>query len=841
MSKELRTKLLSILKVIFAATLFIFVVFTLYKELSHINLKETIKAVGDINRFWLVVLFLSGGASLVVLSLYDILLVKTLKLDISLLKTIRIGYIVNAFNAVVGFGGFIGASVRFLFYKPTTDNKKALLHTISIVLVSMLTGLSLLSILIVIHVFDVGHLFNPFPWIHWLLYIVALFLPLFIIFTYVKPVQETHKLFGLYCTFVSSIEWVIAALVLYMALGIVGIQVPFSVFMGIFIIAALSGLISFIPGGFGTFDLIILLGLKNLNVPEEEIVLALLLYRFAYYLFPVLIALILSTFEFRNTAKRYWEGSKIMVPVKDVTSLLASYQKDIMARVPSFSIALLLTFTSLICFLNNITIIYDGLYNPSHYIYYIIVSVHTSACLLLLLNVIGVYYLSRRAILFSMISIMLIFFTTAYTFSSFLLLMWLIVMFTLLSVFYRRSKMIKRPFRYTRLWLSMFIGAIILYINHIVIEGTFYTLDIYHLEMDTSILRYYFWFTIILVVIIVGCIVWWFEYRYRSMNRSNDIGVCEAIIEKYGGNYLSHLIYSGDKYYFINQKQDAFIMYRYKYSAYIVLGDPIGNTDAFNELLESFYSEAQYLGYDIIFYQVSDKYMSLYHNFGNQFFKLGEEAVIDLTTFTVSGKKNRGLRATLNKFEEVNLTFEVLEPPFSASLISDLKNISDNWLNNRNEMHFSVGSFNEVYLSQAPIAVIKDNRQSIIAFCSFMPTYYEETISVDLIRWQPDVSLPLMDGLYLHMLLWAQDHDYKYFNMGMATLSNVGQVPFSFYGERIAGRVFEHFNGLYRFQGLRKYKEKFHPHWEPRFLVYRKHHSLWISMLKVMRVIKKHK
>ncbi len=79
----------------------------------------------------------------------------------------------------------------------------------------------------------------------------------------------------------------------------------------------------FIPGGFGTFDLVVLLGLKALNVSEEAIVLGLSLYRFAYYLFPVLIALILSTFEFRSTAKRYWEDSRILVPVKDI----GSYQR----------------------------------------------------------------------------------------------------------------------------------------------------------------------------------------------------------------------------------------------------------------------------------------------------------------------------------------------------------------------------------------------------------------------------------------------------------------------------------------------------------------------------------
>ncbi|MDT4050357.1 flippase-like domain-containing protein, partial [Staphylococcus arlettae] len=99
--------------------------------------------------------------------------------------------------------------------------------------------------------------------------------------------------------------------VLYFALFIVGVQLSFPVFMGVFIVAALSGLISFIPGGFGAFDLILLLGLQALNVPEEKIVLALLLYRFAYYFFPVLIALILSIFEFKDAAKRYFGESKV--------------------------------------------------------------------------------------------------------------------------------------------------------------------------------------------------------------------------------------------------------------------------------------------------------------------------------------------------------------------------------------------------------------------------------------------------------------------------------------------------------------------------------------------------
>lgn len=129
-------------------------------------------------------------------------------------------------------------------------------------------------------------------------------------------------------------------------------------------------------------------------------------------------------------------------------------------------------------------------------------------------------------------------------------------------------------------------------------------------------------------------------------------------------------------------------MYRYKGNALVVLGDPIGDTKAFQSLLIDFYNYGEKLGYDIIFYQVSDRFMPLYHNFGNQFFKLGEEAIIDLTQFTTSGKKRRGFRATLNKFDDLNIQFEILEPPFSKDLIFQLKQVSNQWLDGRNEMHF---------------------------------------------------------------------------------------------------------------------------------------------------------
>ncbi len=55
----------------------------------------------------------------------------------------------------------------------------------------MLTGLSLLSLLIVFHVFDASLILNKITWVRWVLHAVSLFLPLFIIYSMVRPPIKT--------------------------------------------------------------------------------------------------------------------------------------------------------------------------------------------------------------------------------------------------------------------------------------------------------------------------------------------------------------------------------------------------------------------------------------------------------------------------------------------------------------------------------------------------------------------------------------------------------------------------------------------------------------------------
>ena len=93
--------------------------------------------------------------------------------------------------------------------------------------------------------------------------------------------------------FTSILEWATTILLIYGLIVILGIKVTLSQFFPIYVMAIIVAMISMVPSGVGTFDLTLLVGLKEFNVPSEQVLLLIILYRLSYYIIPVLIGLVL--------------------------------------------------------------------------------------------------------------------------------------------------------------------------------------------------------------------------------------------------------------------------------------------------------------------------------------------------------------------------------------------------------------------------------------------------------------------------------------------------------------------------------------------------------------------
>jgi phosphatidylglycerol lysyltransferase len=106
----------------------------------------------------------------------------------------------------------------------------------------------------------------------------------------------------------------------------------------------------------------------------------------------------------------------------------------------------------------------------------------------------------------------------------------------------------------------------------------------------------------------------------------------------------------------------------------------------------------------------------------------------------------------------------------------------------------------------------------IVAFANIWSSAGREELSVDLMRFTLEAPENVMEYLFIKLMLWGREEGYRWFNLGMAPLSGIERRRLATKWNRFAGVLFRHGEHFYNFQGLRRYKEKFDPVWEPRYL-----------------------
>jgi len=201
--------------------------------------------------------------------------------------------------------------------------------------------------------------------------------------------------------------------------------------------------------------------------------------------------------------------------------------------------------------------------------------------------------------------------------------------------------------------------------------------------------------------------------------------------------------------------------------------------------------------------------------------KIGEEAVVPLCDFSLDGRSRKGLRTSIHRLEREGLQFRVLGGQEVDMRMEELRSVSDEWLARKAvaEKGFSLGFFDEAYLRQCPVAVLEHDGR-IEAFTNLLVGRPGGELSIDLARYRASAPPSTMEGLYAHVMLWGRAQGYSRFNLGMAPLAGVAPA----HGPRVWGvlarYVYEHGAELYNFQGVRAFKEKFSPVWEPRYLAY---------------------
>jgi phosphatidylglycerol lysyltransferase len=294
-----------------------------------------------------------------------------------------------------------------------------------------------------------------------------------------------------------------------------------------------------------------------------------------------------------------------------------------------------------------------------------------------------------------------------------------------------------------------------------------------------------------------------------------------AIVRNFGRTVLARLALMDDKQYFFSAG-GAVVAYALEGRVAIALGDPIAPSQDVPATITAFKAFCQLNDWLTAFHQVLPDFLPAYRAAGFDSLCIGQAGIVDLASFTLSGRSNKSLRSSVNRVSRLGYTVEVAEPPHSPPLLQELRAISDEWLTNMRgaEKRFSLGWFDEKYLNDCPLILVRDPQGLIAAFANVVILPRANQISVDMMRHRSLAESGLMDFLFSSLCEYARGAGYSTFDLGLSSLAGIGQSPDDPGLERALHYIYEHVDQFYNYQGLHAFKDKFNPEWSPRYLIY---------------------
>jgi phosphatidylglycerol lysyltransferase len=784
------------------------------------------------------------GASYLALFGYDLAALRYARARAPLKAILVASFSGFAIGNAVGLGAFSGGAVRYRIYTAAGVAPERIARVILFLSLSFALGLLLLADLgFLLHAAEIGPLLGVPP-----LFLrgvaAVLLVPIggFLVICALRRRPWRHGPFeiappgaplvlGQLCLI--TLDILAAATTLWVLFPSAGLS--FAAFTGIYAAALGLGVLSHVPGGVGVFELAMLCAVGG-TAPRSEIAAALLLYRVIYFFLPLLAAtILLASIELRltlDTAAGRWvsRGAGQLAPLfLAATTFAVGATLVTSGAIPAFTDRLQILQLAVPLWAVEI----------SHFLTSVAGVVLLFAARGLMLRLDGAWWLAfAMALLCVPLSLVKGLAVVAPSVAILLLL----GLVAARHQFRRRASLLAQPLSLS--WLVA-IGSIVaatVWILFFAFRDVDYARELWwQFEFDATAPRA---LRAVLGVAVLGLGIGMLQLLRPAPARSalptaDELDKAQRIaLRQARPDALLALMQ--DKSLLFSESGRSFLMFATRGRTWATLGDPIGPRAEWQELIWRFIETAQHHGARAAFYQVPAPSLPYYLDAGLAILKLGEEARVLLPGFSLAGPTRADLRYALKRGERDGLRFEMIRVERVPTIFEEIATISKAWLAKyapRGEKRFSVAAFEPAYVLAQPVALLRQNGKAV-AFATLMTTDLRDEVTVGLMRYRPDeVSRYAMEYLFVRLILWSQEQGYAAFSLGMVPLSGLHTHRLAPSWHRIGRLIWSLGRRFYNFQGLRTFKGKFDPDWEPRYLAASGWFGPYLALLDIAGII----
>jgi phosphatidylglycerol lysyltransferase len=805
--------------------IFVLVGFGLRHELAQFHFSHILAALRAIPRTALLAATACTAVSYALLGFYDVLALRYIGKLVPYGRTLFTSFIAYAFGHNFGIAALTSAAVRYRLYSSAGLSAADVATVSAFCGVTTAIGLAVLA--------GVSFIVAPHQGVHALHMnhnivfsigvLLLIFVAVYALWSLLGPdeielggwaLRAPSPQIALPQIALAVIDLAISALVLWLLLP-AGNPVTLLAFAGAYSAAMTAAVVSHVPGGLGVFESLMVLALPD--VPADQLVGTLLAWRAVYYLLPLLVAAVLfggqelqaqsSTFtRIERLAAAYI--APVVPQVSGTLVFIAGFSLLVTGATPSID--------------RRLSMLRDVLplvvLEASHLASSVIGLALLILSRALFRRLAAAYQLTVWLLLAGMLAALL----RGLEFEQMMILgVVLVVLWLGRRAFYRPAEIMAQRFSPAWIVSLTIVIATAVWIGFFAYRHVDYSHSLwwtFAFEADAPRMLRASLLVVVLAATFLAANLLRPARPEPGVASSEDLSRARALI-KGCSQALANAALSGDKRLLFSTAGDAFLMYQINGRSWVALGDPVGTRTGQEELVWRFRELSDHHGGWTVFYQISVEQLPLYIDLGLAAMKLGEEARVRLTDFSLEGSARAELRTQRRRAERDGASFQVLLPEQLPPLLPKLRAISNHWLEEKAvaEKSFSVGAFNEAYIGQFPVAIVSCANEPV-AFASLWVSGNREEIAVDLMRFGPDAPRGAMDFLFVELMLWGRAQGHHWLNLGMAPLAGLERHPLAPAWHRVGNFVFRYGEHFYNFDGLRRYKAKFNPVWESKYL-----------------------
>ncbi len=302
----------------------------------------------------------------------------------------------------------------------------------------------------------------------------------------------------------------------------------------------------------------------------------------------------------------------------------------------------------------------------------------------------------------------------------------------------------------------------------------------------------------------------------------DDRPVVARLARKFGANTVNAFALAPEKRYFLASGNRGAVAYAIAERMAVVAGDPIAAPEDIPLVLAEFARWCHEHDLQPAFWQVREVHLDAYRAQGWQILKIGEEAVVDLASFTLKGGAMQNVRTTLRHAEKAGVSVRffrgyITDPALAAGVDA----LSRAWLATKggSEMGFSMGRWGDHYMTERVIAVAVAQDGQPLAFTTFVPVPGRQGWALDLMRRAPHSVAGTMELLLVRAIERFRDEGAACLSLGLAPLANANEEPLTNIGQFCCA-FSARFGSNKQAASLVQFKRKFGPRWESRYVVY---------------------